>query len=264
MSISTKVRGLREIWQFRNRWYLAFSRLFFPNENVLTYRFGNVEFLSDHSAGDTNGAREVLTTPMYRQYIEKINLPTEINVFDLGTNNGGFPLLLRSSGLNIKKLLCVELNPNTFTRLRFNLDRNFGNVYTALNCAVAGENGTLSIDLGSGSVGDNIYKTNGGGLDHYTLEKRTFDDLFGQTFGDSIVDICKMDVEGAEFEIFGSESAQKARNCRYILIEIHQEVYRSRDDVRQQITELGFVEIDGKDKNEQNAHYVHLFENVNL
>src|SRR5205085_4304690 len=102
-------------------------------------------------------AREVLTSPMYRELLKKLRLPKRISVFDLGSNNGGFPLLLKSEGFDFEKLVCVELNPNTFNRLEFNLSRNFGSESTALNLAVAGSTGTLSADLGAGSTSDNIY-----------------------------------------------------------------------------------------------------------
>jgi hypothetical protein len=55
-----------------------------------------MQFLTDHDAGDANGAREVITSGMYRDLLSELDLDGRINVLDLGGNNGGFPLLLKA------------------------------------------------------------------------------------------------------------------------------------------------------------------------
>ena len=54
-----------------------------------------------------------------------MTLDAPANVLDLGANNGGFPLLLHTSGIELKKVVSVEFNPRTFARLNFNLTRIF-------------------------------------------------------------------------------------------------------------------------------------------
>jgi FkbM family methyltransferase len=263
MKWRNKINGVKEIWRFDNHWQLVLSRLFFPSEKINIYRFKGLEILEDHSAGDANGAREVLTSPMYRQFLALMNLPGEINVLDLGTNNGGFPLLLKSENIQIKKLVCVEFNPQTFSRMRFNIERNFDCEFIGLNVAVCGENKEIEIALKAGSTDDSIYSNQSNGKT-YRLRGLTFDEIFRQTFAAQIVDLCKIDVEGAEFEILGGLDCQNLKYCRYLLMEIHHDKNRDRSAVMQKLNSLGFEEINGEDKRDDERHYVHFFINRHL
>ena len=200
MSLRTKFDGLRQIWQFDNRYQLLFDRIFFPSQNLVTYRYKGLEFLTDLEGGDANGAREVLATDMYRQFLPKMDLPSSISVFRCQANNGGFPLLLLSEGFQLKTVVCVELNPRTFSRMRFNVERNTDCKFYPINAAVCGENKDLNVSLGKGGVGDNIFGENVSEGLEYSIAGKTFDAIYEETFGDEQVDLCKIDIEGAEFE----------------------------------------------------------------
>jgi FkbM family methyltransferase len=261
-SLKNKLNGIKEMWKFDNRFQLIFNRIFFPSENISFYRFKNVEFLNDHAAGDSNGARELLNSPMYQSYLGTLKFTKPINVLDLGSNNGGFALLLKSNNFEVKKLVCVEVNPETFTRLRFNIARNFDCELRLLNIAVCGENKELEISFEKGDVGNSIYQQTNKQTNKQIVQGISFDELFNQNFTDEEeIDICKIDVEGAEFEILLSENHSKITNCKHILMEIHHEKGRDREIVRNKLKELGFIEKSGENKNEQDKHYVHFFEN---
>lgn len=261
MGLRNKLRGIREIMQFDNRWQLLASRLFTPGRTSLLYRYRGLEFLTDHAAGDANGAREVLTSDMYRRYLPKMDLAGPLNVLDIGANNGGFPLLLAAEGYEVGRAVCVELNPRTFERLAFNLERNFGGRAEAINAAVCGEERKIDFASGTGSTSDNIYGRNADSRhEAISVAGRTFDQIAEASFGGERIDICKMDIEGAEFEVFASESFGLLADCRYLLIEIHHSTATPRDTAIKAITSAGFDEIDGEDKNDD-MHYVHLFVN---
>lgn len=264
MSISNKIRGLKEIWGFDNHWYLALTRFLFPNETVNIYRYNGLEILIDHSAGDANGAREVLTSDMYRQYLPLMKLTENVNVFDLGANNGGFPLLLKSQGVQIKKNVSVELNPNTFSRLKFNLERNFDAQAIALNAGVCGTPREIEIKLGIGSVADSIYENSPENKSHsFIIQGKTFDEIYREYFGQENVDVCKMDIEGAEFEVFNNGTCEKLKNCRYLLMEIHHDKNKRRELIQKELKEMGFEEFDAETKIGE-INYVHFFENKRL
>src|SRR5205085_9721291 len=97
------------------------TKVLFPSESLLVYRYRGLDILMDRTGGDANGAREVLTSPMYRRFLPSIKLDHPANVLDLGANNGGFPLQLLASRIKLRKILSVEFNPNTHIRLHFNL-----------------------------------------------------------------------------------------------------------------------------------------------
>lgn len=261
VNLKSKIQGLREIWQFDNRLHLAFTRVFFPRENTQLYRYRGLEILIDRAAGDANGAREVLTSDMYRKYLALIKNKINVTVLDLGANNGGFPLLLKAEGFDLEKIVCVELNPRTFARLRFNLERNFKDNFIALNCAVVGAKRDVDVVLGKGGAGDSIYQKTG--TDAYQIQGLHFDEIYRSAFGENVTDICKIDVEGAEFEIFGGENCAQLQKCRYLILEIHHEKERRREIVLSQIKKLGFSEIDGKEKKAE-RHYVHFFKNEKM
>ena len=269
MNISTfvwnKVNGLREIWHFSNRWQLIMVRALFPYESINIYRINGLQILVDHSAGDVNGSREILISPMYGQYLKKMKLTGPLRVLDFGANIGCFPLLLKLESFNVEKLACVELNPRTFMRMRFNVERNLDCKIIPLNVALVGESREIELCLGEGGTSDHIYTKNSSRNGKAVIVKgRTFDDIFHDAFGEEVIDICKIDVEGAEYEVFKSNNYKHLKKCRYILIEVHHEAGKPREEVLRKISESGFLEIDGESKRRSDRHYVHFFANKHL
>ncbi len=245
MNINNKIRGFRQIWQFDNRWHLIASRILFPREPVNILRIGAMRILEDHSAGDADGARNVVASPMYRQYLGAMGLKSPLNVLDLGANNGGFPLLLKVTGCALKRVVCVEMNPKTFSRLRYNIESNLANGFILLNAAVCGHPRELTLKLSGGGTGDSIYQKTepGESGSTYKVKGMTFDEVYEHAFQNEIVDLCKMDIEGAEYEVFATPNHKNIENCRYLIIEIHDGAGREPERLLQKINELGFVEI---------------------
>lgn len=230
MFLSSKIQGLREMFAFDNCWQLVLSRLLFRDTSLIVYRIKDCEFLVNQYAGDVNGIRTVLTTRMYSQFFDQLagvrNKP--LNVFDLGSHVGGFPILLHLHGFNINRLACVELNPATYTRMCFNIANNLKCEFVPVNGAVCGERTQFSLSLGQGSTSDSIYPTedgrqNSSRLSPCTVEGWTLDELFNQAFpNNDVIDICKIDVESAEYDVFlGSWSHETIRRCAYVVMEIH-------------------------------------------
>lgn len=242
MSLKNKIRGLLEVWAFDNRLSLIFTKTLFPQENLQVYRFQGLDILTDRAGGDANGAREVLTSSMYRSFIPKMELSGTVNVLDLGANNGGFPLLLKTNGIELKKVVCVEFNPRTFTRLYFNLMHNLSCEVIPLNLALCGEERLIEISLGGGSVSDSIYaESDNSDARVYKIRGFTFDWFCDAYFDNEVIDICKIDVEGAEFEVFLQPAHQNLRQCRYLIMEIHEREGRLAAEILPEIAKLGFV-----------------------
>lgn len=249
------------MWQFDNRWFLIMSRLFFPNQSAVIYKYKGLNILIDQFAGDANGAREVLTSNMYRKYLGVLSKEKKLNVLDLGSNNGGFPLLIKSEGFQIAKVVCLELNPKTAIRLKFNIEHNFESNAFALNQAICGSNRILSINLSEGGANDNIFNNyQSTDTNNFQVTGKTFNNIFTEFFADEIIDICKMDIEGAEFEVFSNDECSKIINCRQLLIEIHQNNENNRTIIQDKLKSFGFEEIDGENK-VGNNHFVHSFVN---
>lgn len=255
MSLATKLRGLREVWAFDNRLWLFVTKTFFRGQALHVYRYRGLDILVDHAGGDANGAREVLTSPMYSRFFERMELDGPLNVLDLGASNGGFPLLLAASGYKFSRLVSVELNPQTYTRLHFNLNRNLGGQIIPLNAALCGRSGKLSVNVGSGGVSDSIYEASeGGDVRPYEIEGFSFNDLYDKYFSDRVVDICKIDVEGAEFEVFEGMAFDKLVNCRYLIMEIHERNGRRAEEIIPTVEKLGFTRQPNEIEADQSVH----------
>lgn len=244
MSLASKLGGLKQIWQFDNRWQLLAARLLFRADPIAIYRMGDLQFVVDHTAGDASGAPDVLTSPMYVDHLPHLRASHPVTVLDIGANIGGFPLFLARHGIAIAGVASVELNPRTCIRLRFNLERNLRCPVMVLNAGLCGATRPLELTLGEGSVADSLYGAsfNATGA-RTTVPGLTFDDLHARTFGEAPVDICKIDVEQAEYEVMASPGHNRLRRCRVLVVEIHDVAGQSHRDVADAIVALGFEEL---------------------
>jgi FkbM family methyltransferase len=261
MSILTKIAGFLSILQFDNRWELIFNRLFF-RRNLNVYKYKGMEILIDHNGGDACGTRLCLVSDMYRQFLGYMSLPDEIIVCDIGANGGGFSLMLKASGLEINKLVCIEMNPNTWSRLMFNINNNFSCKRECLNLAIGGQDRELEVYLGKGSTSDSIFtrQNEGRDLKKYKIPVYTFDHIYKEYYGNNqIIDICKIDIERAEYELFFNTGHNAVKWCRYLLMEIHNNKEKSRNELIHEIREIGFIQTAASQDEE-----VYLFENKNL
>lgn len=244
--LNHKRHALREVWAFDNRWELILGQLLF-RRGMATYRFRGAEILLDHRSGDhCGGARSVFATDEYKQFLSRLKFAGPLNVLDLGAHVGSFPILLMVLGLPIGRLVCVEPNPATLPKLQFNLQRNLGDTAVVLNEAAGGTPGTMKLWQSGPSVGSSIIE------DHTPNAKcvaevkvSTFDDLYERHFAPAIVDICKLDIEGAEFGLLESGTSSKLDRCRCILIEIHPTAEHSQQGLIEAILARGFRELPG-------------------
>ena len=246
MNIRNKLEGFREVWTFDNRIWLTLTRILFPGEQLHVYRYKGIDFVSDQARGDARGAREVISLPVYRRYFPMMKFDGPINVLDLGASNGGFPLLLQTSGIPLKKVVSVEFNRQTFTRMQFNLTRNMKCEIVPLHAGLCGENKMLRVAPGEGSVSDSIFNNRGNPeSEFYDVPGITLDRLYNTYFDGEIVDICKLDVETAEFDVIKHpEEYTMLKKCRYVIMEIHLGEGRELHQILEPFEAIGFDRVD--------------------
>jgi FkbM family methyltransferase len=211
----------------------------FPGSSLVEYKYKGRSMLVDHSAGDECGIRPCLLGPMYRAYLQLLKLGEKPNILDIGANAGGFSLMLAIEGVQPEKLVAVEMNPMTYSRLQLNLNMNFFPLPTVLHAALTGSSRMLSIPVSCGSTGQSIYE-NTSSANCIEIPGITLDELIEQNFGNATIDLCKIDIEGAEYEVFENESWHRLGQCRNLLIEIHPRKEESVDRVQDAIASLGF------------------------
>jgi FkbM family methyltransferase len=242
MGIRTKLAGLLECLKFDNRWSLIAQRLLFPRQMLIVYRLNGYEIVMDRQSGDVCGARQALVSDMYQGLLREMSLPAHPKVLDLGAHIGGFSLLLAARGYVPSEVVCVEMNPNTASRLRFNMQHNLGDLAKVVPAAVCGEHRSIRLRLGKGATSDSIYAS-GASSTEYEIEGLTVDELCTRFFARGLIDLCKMDIEGAEYEVFEKAHYHSLRRVRYLVIEIHPPPGESKGRPAERLQELGFSEV---------------------
>jgi FkbM family methyltransferase len=257
MAFADKIDGLKSIWKFDNRFQLLFSRLLFRDNGLNVYKLNGMQVLIDHSVGDESGTRLVLVSPMYSQFLPQMNFKKPINVLDLGGNGGGFGLMIQQNGVQIKKIAAVEFNPKTCARMRFNMERNLEGEIVAVNAAVCGEPKKLTLQIGGGGTSDSIYQAvNSQNAKTQIIDGITIDDLYNAHFKGEIIDLCKMDIEGAEYEIFTANHYESMKFVRFLILEIHSREKAHQEKILAALSQIGFEEMPRKLVDEQDVHFL--------
>jgi FkbM family methyltransferase len=239
-----KLRGLWAILAFDNWPVIFFGRLFDRNSGFVVYRKKGLDILVDHLGGDENGTRMCIASDMYRKYLPSFALSEPANVLDLGANGGGFPLMLRIGEIEMALAVCVEMNPLTYLRLQLNLTTNLRSSAVAINAAVCGmpQDSNILLKPSRGSTGESMYANRAdSSTPHVSVRTTTFQYLCDKYFKNQVVDICKIDIEGAEYELFESTPDDVVRRIKYLIIEFHDSL--KTPALMGRIADLGFVDI---------------------
>jgi len=249
--------GLRDILAFDNWPALLFVRLFDRKTGFVAYRKNGFDILVDYRGGDENGTRSCIAHDMYRRYLPFLILPKPARVLDIGGNGGGFPLMLKIAGIDLARVVSVEMNPLTYLRLQINLATNLGSTAIPINAAVCGMQPDSEILLkpSRGSTGESMYDDQvNAGIRAVPVKTTTLEALYGNYFKNELVDICKIDIEGAEYELFASAPDDVLRKIRYLIIEFHDA--SKTPALLERIEALGFVDMTISKKLEAGARTV--------
>lgn len=207
--------------KFDNRWQLLVGE-FTSGRNLRVYRMGAIEAVADHATGDhLGGIRGALASDEYRCLLKNVEITTVRNVLDLGAHVGAFPLLLKILGAPLEKVICIEPNPQSLSKLKFNLEHNRIPA-TVVNAAVSDTIGEAKLHAGLTSTGFSLLPTHPNLVrDSFTVATTTLQALIAEHFLASTVDICKMDIEGAEFGVMQNVPPEVMQKCRHVICEVH-------------------------------------------
>lgn len=259
MAFTQKLHGLVELLQFDNWPVLVLGRLLDRGTGLVVYRKQGLEILVDHHGGDEAGTRACITSDMYRKHLHNIPKSQPIRVLDLGANGGGFPLLLHLEGFRLEKILSVEMNRPTFLRLVVNLATNLDGVAMGFNaavCGVAGSEILLEPSRGSTSLSMTGNRAEAS-APHVAVPTTTISVLVGEHFCDQGIDICKMDIEGAEYDALDATPDAVLKRIRNLIIEFHDPARTPAQMSRLQ--QLGFEDLTGNDSRTSDKTEVRAF-----
>jgi FkbM family methyltransferase len=244
--------GLRRLFHFENWVQLLANRLMFSRTKSVIHRVDGMEILMDYSVGEQNGTGSCVAHMSYAAFVQSFDIPRKhaLKILDLGANGGGFPLMLRRMGYKFANLVAVEMNQRTFGRLSFNILRNLDGRISLINGAICERNGVMELPECAGGIGDSIYDRSRSGNptteEHATTPMRqirmvALDDVIRQNFENERIDIVKIDIEGAEFDLLASPVAESLVQARHIIMEIHDHTDWPWQRVHEKMTAFGFA-----------------------
>jgi FkbM family methyltransferase len=147
----------------------------------------------------------------------------------------------------LQRIVAVEMNPRIFPRLRFNLEHNLASFARCgcrpdvelYNVAIGAASRTVEIGTADGT-GGSIYTDGTESIDaeRETVLVCTLNDVFKERE----FDLIKIDIEGAEHEVFASPSHLCLQRCRWVLMEIHGRYGRKGgEEILAAMDRLGFA-----------------------
>jgi len=222
--LSNKLSGFRDSLAFSNRWPLIFQRLLRPHDPIVTYGWrGRWWLVCDARVQDNSAPKEVLANGCYDEWIRRSIRDGSLAYVNVGANIGAFDLAVASAAA-IPFALGIELNPDTFTRLNFNLAINDLRQVVTLNVGLAGRAGTFRFSSSNCSLADSLFAAPGAAADPaaraiplLTLEAA----LESAGFADREFDLLKLDCEAAEYGIVSTAPIEVLRRFRHVVIELH-------------------------------------------
>jgi FkbM family methyltransferase len=187
--------------------------------------------------------RECFISNLYTKFLNEKDLDI---VLDLGCQKGYFTTGLLSSGVNIKKAICVDPltdNLNVFKE-NINLNKNLykkGIKILFEPSAIFTENGKKIFYITGNSVNHSL--KNPSKYDKVTskieVKTITIKSLF-QKYKLNKIDLVKLDIEGAEFDLFRSKDIGLLLNTRYLVMEIHPDKKCNPSEIINILESFGF------------------------
>lgn len=170
------------------------------------------------------------------EHLDFKNLKT---VLDIGANVGLWTKYILSKGA--KEVFCFEPNKEAVNHL-VNTLKNDDNTYI-FDKAVYKENTSLEFFVDdSNSITSSIYSIQGH-VPSYKVEAITLDEAIAKT-GENKIDLVKIDIEGAEFDIIENLSEETAAKIESFLIEYHDFLFEDGQEklerLESKLKSLGF------------------------
>ncbi|MFN3891824.1 MAG: FkbM family methyltransferase [Beijerinckiaceae bacterium] len=147
--------------------------------------------------------KRILFTPQYfdeaeREYL-KSRITPEFVFIDIGANVGGYSLFAAAHAGPLARILAIEPQPEIFERLIYNIRQNPFATIKAMDCALADEEGEITLFLPSHNRGESSVRIVNAEADgtRVRVPARTLKSVVDSE-GYTHIDAMKLDVEGAE------------------------------------------------------------------
>ncbi len=224
-NLSTLEHVQRRITVFKNWYKLVFPfNRFFRGVQKLRLRNGMSAYVRDVRSIDTNMLIDVLWKKEYE--LERISLPENPIIFDLGANIGTFSLEAKRV-YPTAHITAYEPHPDSCRILKMNAP-----FVTLKQKAAAGKTGVVQFEDGKNFVGLHIVKEGG-----ITVDAESLDDILKNT---DKVDLLKIDIEGGEYDLLMSASPHTLLKVQSIIMETHDSIPKDLEWGEQILKKHGF------------------------
>ncbi len=155
-------------------------------------------------------------------------------VIDCGAHVGSFALWVSRN--QDARIVCVEPNPSVFPLLQGNL-LPLGDRVRAWQLAVGGQAGMRTLHDQGFAAASSFERRSPRGQ-RFSVEAITLDELVDRS-DFTTVDLLKMDIEGAEREVFDTVQPQTLRRIGAAIVEWHPFAGTRVDDLREKLHQAG-------------------------
>lgn len=207
----------------KNPWMLVLDKAGIVSKPLYRSRTG-MQFSTRGKTTDINDAVVVLSGKEYPPALLGLDKADRGDrrpiVLDCGGHIGSFTMYVKSHWPKAK-VYVMEPVPDNLNLLKENIAQNNLTDINVIPYALYGQSGTFYIDLANkqfDAVNVSVEKPNHNQF--VTIEALTLDEVL-QKNQISIVDLMKMDIEGAEYHIFAHSLESLNQHVRRIIMEFH-------------------------------------------
>lgn len=200
-----------------NQFLKLFARIYYigrPRAGALsTFYFGKTKFYARHNTLDAFALHEIWR---YNSYGAAAINPG-YTVLDIGAHIGGYSIFAAAHGARV---IAYEAMPGTYDLLMKNLEANRCTAVNAYNVAVSSKNGKIVLNSDSeGTILSSVYADksfpNQVVVPSITLHEALKRNNLKR------IDILKLDVEGAEYDILLNANPADMQKIRTVVMEYH-------------------------------------------
>lgn len=206
-SVSKATNVLQRIQAFTDWYKLVFPiNRFFNGPMTMHMRFRGIPvYIRNRFATDYLVAMDLFWENQY--HLDTLTLPITPRVIDLGANIGMFSLAVKQYNPTAN-ITAYEPHPDTFKILQKNAP-----FATLKQKAASGTGGIVQFQRDGGATGLHIIEKEG-----IAVESETLDQILSK---ESKVDLLKIDIEGAEYDLLEKCSPEALQKVQRIFIEVH-------------------------------------------
>ena len=209
-SKSGNLSKVEHVWNrivmFKDWYKLVFPlNMVFTGIQKLHLRNGTSAYVRDVRSCDTNIVRDILWDKEYA--VEKMSLPQDPVIFDLGANIGTFCIEARHI-FPAAQITAYEPHPDNFRMLKMNAP-----FASLVQKAATEETGTVHLEDYDNFYGLQVIPQGG-----ILVESLSLDDILKDV---AKVDLLKIDIEGSERGLLNAASPQTFAKVQRIIMETH-------------------------------------------